>query len=253
VHILVVNAGSSSVKVRVVDDHDVVAASHDLGAPGSLGSTALVDTIADLRPFDAVGHRIVHGGLHYTAPVMVDERVLADLRELVDMAPLHQPAGLAALAAVARVAPEVPVVACFDTAFHATLPRAASTYAIPGAWRRLGVRRFGFHGLAHRWMSERYAAIRERDPERRERLAHARLPTPGARRVGTPVELRLGDRVDGGRSSPDLDDGALERARTRVEDEDPPAGHARTVRPTAVVGVLAGPPAFTPTRTSATP
>ena len=147
--LLVVNAGSSSVKLRVIDDHDVVIASRDLGALIDLEPTALVDAISSLGPFDAVGHRIVHGGLRYTAPVVVDARVLGDLRELVDLAPLHQPAGLAALDAVARVAPDVPAVACFDTAFHATLPAAASTYAIPDEWRRLGVRRFGFHGLAH--------------------------------------------------------------------------------------------------------
>ena len=91
--ILVVNAGSSSVKLRVVDDHDVVLASRDLGALNDLEPTALVDAISGLGPFDAVGHRIVHGGLHYTAPVVVDDRVVRDLRDLVDLAPLHQPGG----------------------------------------------------------------------------------------------------------------------------------------------------------------
>ncbi len=160
--LLVVNAGSSSVKLRVIDDDDVVIASRDLGALIDIEPTALVDAVSGLGPFDVVGHRIVHGGLRYTAPVVVDARVLGDLRELVDMAPLHQPAGLAALDAVARVAPGVPAVACFDTAFHATLPAAASTYAIPDEWRRLGVRRFGFHGLAHAYASQKAAELLHR-------------------------------------------------------------------------------------------
>ena len=160
--ILVVNAGSSSVKLRVVDDRDAVIASQDLEAMNEVDPTGLVDAISDLGEFDAIGHRIVHGGLGYTASVLVDERVLGDLRELVDMAPLHQPAGLAALDAVARVASDVPTVACFDTAFHGTLPAAASTYAIPDDWRSLGVRRFGFHGLAHAYASRRAAELLQR-------------------------------------------------------------------------------------------
>jgi acetate kinase len=161
VRILVVNAGSSSVKLRVVDDGDELVASRDLGAPDPAGSaaSALGDALADLGTFDAVGHRIVHGGLRYTGPVLVDDQVLADLHDLVDLAPLHQPAGLDAIAAVARRAPDVPAVACFDTAFHATLPAAASTYAIPAEWRRLGVRRFGFHGLAHAYATRRAAEL----------------------------------------------------------------------------------------------
>jgi acetate kinase len=166
VRILVVNAGSSSIKVRVVDDRDALVASRDLEALDSDGpvSSALVDVLAGLGPFDAVGHRIVHGGLRYTASVLVDDQVLADLHDLEDLAPLHQQVGLAALAAVARGAPDVPAVVCFDTAFHASLPAAASTYAIPAEWRRLGVRRFGFHGLAHAYASRRAAALLRRSP-----------------------------------------------------------------------------------------
>lgn len=160
--VLVVNAGSSSVKLRVVDGRDAVVASRDMAAPDLLGVRALADAIADLDSFDAVGHRIVHGGPHYSAAVVVDERVLTDLRDLVDLAPLHQRAGLEPIAAVARVAPGVPQVACFDTAFHSTLPAAASTYAIPAEWRELGVRRFGFHGLAHAYASRRAAELLHR-------------------------------------------------------------------------------------------
>jgi acetate kinase len=99
---------------------------------------------------DVAGHRIVHGGGRFREAVVIDEHVEAALRELTALAPLHQPKSLAALDAVRRALPNVPEVACFDTAFHATLPPEAATYALPQAWReRYGVRRYGFHGLSH--------------------------------------------------------------------------------------------------------
>jgi len=98
----------------------------------------------------------VHGGERFRAAVRIDTPVKRALRELSDLAPLHQPKSLAALDAVSARLPRLPAVACFDTAFHATLPPAASTYALPPAWReRLGVRRFGFHGLSHGWVARR--------------------------------------------------------------------------------------------------
>jgi acetate kinase len=103
-----------------------------------------------------VGHRIVHGGERFREPVAIDEAVEHALRELTALAPLHQPKSLAALDAVGAALPDVPPVACFDTAFHATLPEAASTYALPAEWReRWGIRRYGFHGLSHAWASRR--------------------------------------------------------------------------------------------------
>jgi acetate kinase len=148
--VLVVNAGSSSLKLRVLDDGDSVVARSDLGPVDRLGDGELEAALADLGPFDAVGHRIVHGGPDLTAPTRVDAAVRERLAALTDLAPLHQPKSLAGLDAVSRLAPEVPAVACFDTAFHATLPAAAATYAVPADWRdRLGVRRYGFHGLSH--------------------------------------------------------------------------------------------------------
>ncbi len=156
--ILVVNAGSSSLKLRVVEG-DALVASRDLGVPSALGDDELPAAFAALGAFDAVGHRIVHGGERYRVAVVVDDTVLADLRALVDLAPLHQPVGLDGIAAVMRAAPGVPSVACFDTAFHATLPAAASTYAIPIEWRARGVRRYGFHGLSHAYASRAAAAL----------------------------------------------------------------------------------------------
>ena len=122
---------------------------------------ALEAALADLPAPDAVGHRVVHGGARFRDAVLVDDDVVAALGELTDLAPLHQPAALAGMAAVGRALPDVPAVACFDTAFHATLPAAAATYALPREWReRFGLRRFGFHGLSHAYASRRAAAAR---------------------------------------------------------------------------------------------
>jgi acetate kinase len=103
----------------------------------------------------------VHGGEAYREPVLVDDRVEAELRALTELAPLHQPKSLRALQAARVAFPDVPHVACFDTAFHATIPEAAATYALPAAWReRWPLRRFGFHGLSHAWVARRVEARR---------------------------------------------------------------------------------------------
>jgi acetate kinase len=101
----------------------------------------------------AVVHRIVHGGTHFTAPVIVTEEVVEALKELVPLAPLHQPHNLAGIAASRRLAPDACDIACFDTAFHASLPAIASTYALPACLRDAGVRKFGFHGLSYEWIA----------------------------------------------------------------------------------------------------
>jgi acetate kinase len=150
--ILVVNAGSSSLKLALLDDDDALLWQRDL-APG--------DDLGDLGAPDAVGHRIVHGGTKYVEPVRIDPGVEADLRALTELAPLHQPKSLDALDAVTNALPATPAVACFDTAFHATIPAAARTYALPRAWReRWDLRRFGFHGLSHAYASRRADAPR---------------------------------------------------------------------------------------------
>jgi acetate kinase len=159
--ILVVNAGSSSLKLRVLDDADAVVATVDLPAPdGRLDTAALADALHGMGRIAAVGHRIVHGGTIYSGPVVVDGRVEDRLRALTDLAPLHQPKSLAALAAVSDALPGVPAVACFDTAFHATMPAAATTYALPSEWRtRWELRRYGFHGLSHAYAVRRAAEM----------------------------------------------------------------------------------------------
>ena len=100
----------------------------------------------------AVGHRVVHGGARHAAPVLVDARLLADLRALAAFAPLHQPAAVAGIEAVAAHFPGLPQAACFDTAFHRRLPELAQRFALPGALWEEGVRRYGFHGLSYEYV-----------------------------------------------------------------------------------------------------
>lgn len=159
--ILVVNTGSSSMKLRVLDGDDSVSAAADLPAPGGhADAVALRRAIAGFGAVDASGHRLVHGGTEFSTAVVVDMRVEARLQALTDLAPLHQPAALATLDLVRAALPDVPAVACFDTAFHATLPDAAATYALPADWRRRWpLRRFGFHGLSHAYASRRAAEM----------------------------------------------------------------------------------------------
>lgn len=109
---------------------------------------ALLDRLPQPARPDRIGHRVVHGGARYREPVWVDDRVLADLDGLAPLVPLHVPPALEAIRHLREALPDVPQAAVFDTGFHASLPPRAFEYAIPGAWRELGVRRYGFHGLA---------------------------------------------------------------------------------------------------------
>jgi acetate kinase len=158
VRVLVVNAGSSSVKLSLLGEGDTPLAQRQLDAPRSVIEAGALEAAlgAGLSDAQAVGHRIVHGGERFRDAVRIDSSVERALGELVDLAPLHQPKSLAALRAVSEALPALPSVACFDTAFHATLSDAAATYALPAVWReRWGVRRFGFHGLSHSWIARR--------------------------------------------------------------------------------------------------
>jgi len=132
--ILTVNAGSTSLKLHVVDGE----------------ASTPIETIADARGVTAVGHRVVHGGTRFVRPVLVDEEVEAAIEELRAIAPLHNEPALRGLREARAAFPGLPQVAAFDTAFHATMPERARTYAIPPAW---GIRRFGFHGLNVEWVA----------------------------------------------------------------------------------------------------
>ena len=135
--VLVVNAGSSSLKLSVLDPADTITAQLTLdhwdGTPDTAG---LRPFLAGLTGIGAVGHRVVHGGSRFTGPTLVDYDVLAALKDLTDLAPLHQPRAIAGIAAARAALPDVPAVACFDTAFHAGMPAAAASYALPGSWTR---------------------------------------------------------------------------------------------------------------------
>jgi len=161
VRVLVVNAGSSSLKVSLLDSDDALLRQLDLPPPRPGEDSAdLIGPLAAVGPVDAVGHRIVHGGQRFRDAVLVDAGVVDELHALTDLAPLHQPGSLAALEVVRQALPGVPNVACFDTAFHATLPAAATTYALPAAWReRWPLRRYGFHGLSHAYAARRASEL----------------------------------------------------------------------------------------------
>jgi acetate kinase len=162
VRVLVVNAGSSSLKLRLLAPDDSVLFSEDLTAhQGTFDAGSFRSAISGIvDQVDAVGHRIVHGGTRFTRAVVIDVDVEREIRDLADLAPLHQAKSLAGIDAVGGILTGVPAVACFDTAFHTTMPDAASTYAVPKRWReRLGVRRYGFHGLSHAYSSRRAAEL----------------------------------------------------------------------------------------------
>ena len=168
--ILVVNAGSSSLKLSLLDDDDQLAGAKELTARGGQFDA---DEVAreldrlDAGTADAVGHRVVHGGSEFTGPVRLDAVVRGQLDQLTDLAPLHQPKSLAGIDAVSQALPKLPAVACFDTAFHATMPAAASTYALPEDWRRRWqIKRYGFHGLSHAYATRRVSQLTGRTPPR---------------------------------------------------------------------------------------
>ena len=148
--VLVVNAGSTSLKLRVVSDAEDVEHIESLDA-------------ARAEDISAVGHRVVHGGGSLVEPTAIDDAVRTSIAGLESIAPLHNAPALAGIDAARRAFPEVLHVAAFDTAFHATMPAEASTYALPRAWREeWGIRRFGFHGLSVQWCAERARALLHR-------------------------------------------------------------------------------------------
>ena len=156
--VLVVNTGSSTLKLALVEvEPDGPALRRDLLVdPWDGDDGALAVAIAELGPVDVVGHRVVHGGADLVEATVVDDTVFDRVRSLASLAPLHQPRAVAGLVAARRHLPDVPHVACFDTAFHAGMAASARTYALPPEWReRWGLQRFGFHGLSHAWASRR--------------------------------------------------------------------------------------------------
>jgi acetate kinase len=184
--VLVVNAGSSSLKHALVDARDTGFAGAgervlrsgmqrwDPGSSSGRHARALCDAVADAGgTADAVGHRVVHGGERFSGPAIVDGATRAAIAGLAELAPLHTRAALEGIDAAAQALPGVPQVACFDTAFHRTLTPAAATYALPAEWsERLHLRRYGFHGLNVAWCHEQVEHLLGADRCRRLVVCH---------------------------------------------------------------------------------
>jgi len=141
----------------------------------------------------AVGHRVVHGGRSFTRPVLIDAATIGELQALVPLAPLHQPHNLAAIEAVARISPNLPQVACFDTAFHRSLPEVAQMFAVPRRYSDEGVRRYGFHGLSYEYIASQLPWTDGRAAQGRTVVAHlGNGASLCAMRNGTSVATTMG-------------------------------------------------------------
>ena len=162
--VLAVNAGSSSLKLSVVNDDDGVDDEQETDG-GTDPISALRAFAARVGSVDAVAHRLVHGGSAVRHAVIVDDQVRHQLDAAIELAPLHVPPALALLDA-ARASIDRPQIVCVDTAFHAEMPEFATTYAVPAQWRDWGVRRYGFHGLSYAWSSRRSAELLQQSPDR---------------------------------------------------------------------------------------
>ena len=191
--ILVLNCGSSSLKYQLInmEDEEVMAKGYleKIGLPDSFlthtvngekhkieekvnnheeGIKLVVDqllnneygVIKDLKEIDAVGHRVVHGGEKFSGSVLITDDVIAAMKECIPLAPLHNPAGITGIEACQKALPGVPMVGVFDTAFHQTLPEKAYMYAIPYEYyEKYGIRKYGFHGTSHKFVSQRVAEV----------------------------------------------------------------------------------------------
>lgn len=197
--VLVVNCGSSSIKYQLIDMEN-----EGLMAKGYLEKIGLADSflthnvngekhrieqvinnheegiklvldqlthpeygvIAELSEIGAVGHRVVHGGEKFSSSVLINDEVIEAMKECIPLAPLHNPAGITGIEACKKVLPNVPMVAVFDTAFHQTLPKKAYLYALPYEYyEKYGVRKYGFHGTSHRFVSKRVAELMNKPVE----------------------------------------------------------------------------------------
>ena len=173
--ILVLNAGSSSLKYKLYETDPLsVLASGVIEQIAEGGYAEVIREmekqleevgITALSQLDAIGHRVVHGGERFTQSVRIDETVIAEIRALIPLAPLHNPANLEGIMVARTEAPLVPQVAVFDTAFHQTIPEYAYRYALPEeTYTQMGVRRYGFHGTSHHFVAREAAAELGKDP-----------------------------------------------------------------------------------------
>lgn len=167
--VLVINCGSSSLKLDVLDSQTGERAASEkverLDGTHEEAIAALLPGLLEGREVRAVAHRVVHGGERFIRPTLVDDAVMSELEALVPLAPLHLPANLAGLRAARERLPDLPHVAVFDTAFHSTLPNRARRYALPLEFAdQHGIRRYGFHGTSHQWVAQRAAEYLHSSP-----------------------------------------------------------------------------------------
>jgi acetate kinase len=236
-HILTVNTGSSSLKAAVYRrngrrfERTLSALADRIGSPGAVlrvgngeaSAMSLPDHAAALKavfdqlggePLGAVGHRVVHGGRRYRRPERIDDALVAGLRELVPIDPMHLPQAIDAVELIRRLRPEIPQVACFDTAFHRTMPRLAQLYALPRELTDAGVIRYGFHGLSYEYIVEQLRALDPAGWRGRTIVAHlGNGASMAAIRDGQSVETTMGFTPTGGlvmgTRSGDMDPGVL--------------------------------------------
>ena len=237
--ILTLNAGSSSLKFALFDGAQEMLR----GQVSGIGTHLRAEAVAGGRPANppalhgvtqeaflpglldwlrgraeggigGIGHRVVHGGTRFTAPVRIDDEVLAALDALVPLAPLHQPHNLSAIRAAASALPGVPQAASFDTAFHATMPAVATWLGLPRALHEQGVRRYGFHGLSYEFIAGRLAALAPDLAGRRVIVAHlgngaSLCAMRAGRSIGTTMGLTALDGLLMGTRPGSLDPGAV--------------------------------------------
>ena len=248
--ILVLNCGSSSIKYALynMDDQSVMASGgaervgldnafvkvklpngekreikHDIPEHTegvkfifSLLTDTEIGAIKDLKEIDAVGHRMVHGGEKFNRSVVINDEVLSVFKECTDLAPLHNPANLKGVEAVAELMPGLPQVGVFDTAFHQTMPKKAFMYAIPyELYEKYGVRRYGFHGTSHRYVARRVCDFLGIHPEK-QRIITCHIGNGGsvaAVKYGECIDTSMGlTPLEGlmmGTRSGDIDGGAI--------------------------------------------
>lgn len=163
---LVVNAGSTSVKLSLINDAGKLIAGTHLPPQDEHLAGHLENFLRNAGPVDAVGHRVVHGGPYFTTTTRVTPKVREVLEGLNALAPIHNPPALSGIDTTLRLLPTVPQFACFDTAFHATLPPEAASYAVPTQWvTKWGIHRYGFHGISCAWAAPRAAQLLNRPVE----------------------------------------------------------------------------------------
>lgn len=214
-NVLTLNAGSSSLKYALFAGASRVASASigRLAADPAAHEAALSRALADVAahgPIAAVGHRVVHGGDRFVAPTRVDDAVVGELRRLAALDPDHLPAEIAVIEAMRARAPGTPQVACFDTAFHATMPRVSKLLPVPRRLFDAGVRRYGFHGLSYEYLLDRLGDAAN------GRVVMAHLGSGAslcACRDGRPVDTTMGFTPTGGVAmatrTGDLDPGVL--------------------------------------------